>query len=87
MPTSTYGKMVGSCCALIGVLTLALPVPIIVSNSIIFYLLELTRTAKKIGEKQRKREILSFSLTALQFFSTLSLFFKLVFFYAVKAQK
>ena len=29
-PQGVYGKIVGSCCALIGVLTLALPVPIIV---------------------------------------------------------
>uniref|UniRef100_A0A914DS14 Ion transport domain-containing protein n=1 Tax=Acrobeloides nanus TaxID=290746 RepID=A0A914DS14_9BILA len=37
VPTGTYGKIVGSCCALIGVLTLALPVPIIVSNFKLFY--------------------------------------------------
>uniref|UniRef100_A0A1I7YFT3 Ion_trans domain-containing protein n=1 Tax=Steinernema glaseri TaxID=37863 RepID=A0A1I7YFT3_9BILA len=37
VPTGTYGKLVGSCCALIGVLTLALPVPIIVANFKHFY--------------------------------------------------
>ncbi|KAK0394739.1 hypothetical protein QR680_000910 [Steinernema hermaphroditum] len=37
VPVGTYGKLVGSCCALIGVLTLALPVPIIVANFKHFY--------------------------------------------------
>uniref|UniRef100_A0A1I7SCJ3 BTB domain-containing protein n=1 Tax=Bursaphelenchus xylophilus TaxID=6326 RepID=A0A1I7SCJ3_BURXY len=37
VPTSPQGKVVGSCCALIGVLTLALPVPIIVANFKHFY--------------------------------------------------
>ncbi|KHN86087.1 Potassium voltage-gated channel protein Shaker [Toxocara canis] len=36
-PTGVYGKLVGSVCALIGVLTLALPVPIIVANFKHFY--------------------------------------------------
>ncbi|KAJ1351046.1 PAK- kinase Shk1 [Parelaphostrongylus tenuis] len=37
VPLSTQGKIVGSMCALIGVLTLALPVPIIVANFKHFY--------------------------------------------------
>ncbi|KAI1726809.1 ion transport protein [Ditylenchus destructor] len=37
VPRGVYGKIVGSCCALIGVLTLALPVPIIVANFKLFY--------------------------------------------------
>uniref|UniRef100_A0AC35UFF4 BTB domain-containing protein n=1 Tax=Rhabditophanes sp. KR3021 TaxID=114890 RepID=A0AC35UFF4_9BILA len=36
-PTGTYGRIVVSCCSLIGVLTLALPVPIIVANFKHFY--------------------------------------------------
>lgn len=44
-PVKTAGKIVGSCCALIGVLTLALPVPIIVGNFKHFYRQE-TRLAQ-----------------------------------------
>ena len=44
-PKTAPGKLVGSCCALIGVLTLALPVPIIVANFKHFYKQE-TRLAQ-----------------------------------------
>ncbi|VDK69320.1 unnamed protein product [Litomosoides sigmodontis] len=44
-PTGVYGKVVGGLCALIGVLTLALPVPIIVANFKHFYRQE-TRLAQ-----------------------------------------
>lgn len=45
VPTSVYGKLVGGLCSLIGVLTLALPVPIIVANFRHFYRQE-TRLAQ-----------------------------------------
>lgn len=42
VPTGPYGKMVGGCCAMIGVLTLALPVPIIVSDTVACQMLRST---------------------------------------------
>lgn len=39
-PTTAWGKVIGSMCAVAGVLTLALPVPVIVSNFSYFYNLD-----------------------------------------------
>ena len=56
-PVSAYGKLVGSLCAIAGVLTIALPVPVIVSNFNYFYNREMdsedranvTPTAKSVA--------------------------------------
>jgi hypothetical protein len=38
VPKSTIGRLFGSMCAIAGILTIALPVPVIVSNFNFFYL-------------------------------------------------
>ncbi|GMS83328.1 hypothetical protein PENTCL1PPCAC_5503, partial [Pristionchus entomophagus] len=52
VPTGAYGKIVGSMCALIGVLTLALPVPIIVANFKHFYRQENRLATMKVVGKE-----------------------------------
>lgn len=47
-PKGTMGKLVGSCCAIVGVLVLAMPVPVIVANFKHFYKQE-TRLAHMQG--------------------------------------
>ena len=54
-PTTRVGKLIGSMCAITGVLTLALPVPVIVSNFEFFYKRDsLMRERKK---KQKSTEM------------------------------
>lgn len=51
VPHTTIGKIIGSMCAVCGVLTLALPVPVIVSNFQFFYERDAGRNAKKREEE------------------------------------
>ena len=44
IPQTVTGKLVGSACALVGILTLSLPVPIIVSNFTYYYKSEGAKT-------------------------------------------
>ena len=50
-PTTLAGKLIGGFCALTGVLTLALPVPVIASNFEFFY-----KQGVLMSEKKKKRE-------------------------------
>lgn len=52
VPQGVYGKIVGSCCAMIGVLTLALPVPIIVIFSLLLSLSAFSGISTKLTKPQ-----------------------------------
>ncbi|KAI6192374.1 BTB domain-containing protein [Aphelenchoides bicaudatus] len=52
LPHTTMGRLVGSMCAIMGVLTIALPVPIIVSNFSMFY--SHSQAREKLPKKRRR---------------------------------
>jgi len=52
VPKTYLGMFVGSLCALTGVLTIALPVPVIVSNFALFY--SHTQARAKLPKKRRR---------------------------------
>lgn len=51
-PKTLWGKLVGSCCALCGVLAIALPVPVIVSNFDAIYKKHRSRKLKQQGQSE-----------------------------------
>jgi potassium voltage-gated channel Shaw-related subfamily C protein len=55
VPHSALGRVIGSLCALAGVLTIALPVPVIVSNFSMFY----SHTQARSKMPKKKRVVLS----------------------------
>lgn len=54
-PITVWGKIVGSLCAISGVLTIALPVPVIVSNFNYFYHRENEQRAAEQSKKEKER--------------------------------
>ena len=54
-PKTYLGMLVGSLCALTGVLTIALPVPVIVSNFAMFY----SHTQARAKMPKKKRNVLN----------------------------
>ncbi|CAB3405221.1 unnamed protein product [Caenorhabditis bovis] len=52
VPQTSLGRLVGSICALMGVLTIALPVPVIVSNFAMFY--SHAQARSKLPKKRRR---------------------------------
>lgn len=55
-PITFWGKLVGSLCAISGVLTIALPVPVIVSNFNYFYHRENEQRAAEASKKEKERK-------------------------------
>lgn len=53
VPRTNLGKVIGAICALTGVLTIALPVPIIVSNFTYFYQRQLEDNERQYQARQR----------------------------------
>ncbi|CAJ0583374.1 unnamed protein product, partial [Mesorhabditis spiculigera] len=51
-PHTAFGRLIGSLCAVMGVLTIALPVPVIVSNFAMFY--SHTQAREKLPKKRRR---------------------------------
>lgn len=54
-PHTYLGRLIGSICALAGVLTIALPVPVIVSNFAMYY----SHTQARSKMPKKKRAVLS----------------------------
>ncbi|KAL5961164.1 Potassium voltage-gated channel protein Shab [Taenia solium] len=67
-PTTTWGKVIGSGCALCGVLVLAMPIPIIVNNFAEFYKDQMRRekAIRRQEEMQRVRQCESPSSDSLE---------------------
>lgn len=55
-PNTPVGKIIGSVCAISGVLTIALPVPVIVSTFEYYYNKEMRRQRKEDIEEEEKSE-------------------------------
>lgn len=55
VPKTTFGRVLGAICAIAGVLTIALPVPIIVSNFNFFY--QSNKDLKKINKETLRKSL------------------------------
>ncbi|XP_062513117.1 potassium voltage-gated channel subfamily A member 7-like [Corticium candelabrum] len=55
-PVTVVGKFIGSCCAIVGVLFVALPIPVIVQNFTTLYEMERDLAARKASKPRRQKQ-------------------------------